>query len=77
MNKNYKNVQNVLIYDKKENTFICTVFEKMYVFWQIVRFCTVNKKKLVRFVQFFVKMNGYTYGFFQKSFGHPVYNINK
>ena len=55
-------------------------FEKLYGYLRcflskIVRICTINKK-IVRFVRFFVKMYGFVYGFFQKSFGHPeAYNI--
>ena len=56
MNKNYKKVQNVLIYDKKEKyIFFYGFFEKMHVFFsKIVWFCTVKEKKIVRFyVRFF------------------------
>ena len=57
MNKNYKTDQNVLIYDKK----------KIYIYF-IVRVCTSKKKKIVRFVRFFVKIYGFMPGFFFKAF---------
>ena len=55
----------------------CTDFLKMYGFVQKnVRIVRIFFRKLYGLYGFPLKMYGFLYGFFQKSFGHPVYYFN-
>ena len=53
MNKNSKNVQSVLIYDKKKLKLIVRFLQENGCF--LFENCTVKKRKIVRFVRYFCK----------------------